>query len=86
MDLEKDLAQKRKHASLNLAEWLGFFLLPISPKVGFTNRDDDYTKSELERFEKYGFDKKLSQARTAKVAGFFFWIVITIIVVHFISK
>ena len=50
-------SEKRKNASLTQEEWITFFLLPF-----FTSkprwREDHFSKSELERFEKYGFEKK----------------------------
>ncbi len=70
----KKFQQKRKTEPLTTEEWLTFFILPFfTPKP--IGRNDHFSESELERFEKYGFKEKIKQARKAKFLGVIFWMI-----------
>lgn len=80
----QEYKEKRKEEPLTQDEWFSFFFLPfLTPKPSW--RNDDFSESEYERFEKYGFDKKAKQASEVKILGFLFWLVV-IIVGFVISK
>jgi len=69
---------RRKSQSLTRAEWWSFFILPmVTP--GPLHRDDHFSDSELERFNKYGFEKKIRQAQTVQLLGILFWIILFLI-------
>ncbi|MFY7670033.1 hypothetical protein ACOSP6_02980 [Tenacibaculum sp. MEBiC06402] len=71
--LSEELKQKRKEAPLTNEEWWTFFILPF-----FTTapswRNDDATESEMDRFKKYGFEKKIKQAEKTRILGIIFWL------------
>ncbi len=68
----KKFQRERKDKPLTNEEWLSFFILPF-----FTTkprwREDHFTESEMERFEKYGFEKKYRQAEKIRAYGYLFW-------------
>lgn len=71
----KKLQEERKNQSLTHEEWLSFFLLPFfTPKSKW--REDHFSESEMERFNKYGFEKKAREAQKVKTLGVLFWFVI----------
>jgi len=73
-----EFKENRKDESLTREEWLSFFILPfITPRPKW--RNDHFTDSEYQRFEKYGFDKKAKQASEAQTLGIFFWFVLFIV-------
>ncbi len=73
-----EFKENRKGEPLTREEWISFFFLPFfTPKPRW--RNDHFSESEYQRFEKYGFDKKTKQASEAKVLGFLFWIVIIVV-------
>ena len=79
-NLEKENEIKRKNASLTHSEWMTFFFLPFfSTSARF--RDDHFSESELERFKKYGFEKKINEAKKAKRFGFIFWTIIILVII-----
>ena len=68
----------RKNEPLTHEEWWSFFLLPFfTPRPLY--RDDHFTIAEMNRFEKYGFDKKLKEAQMVKTLGLLFWYLVFII-------
>ena len=69
--------EKRKNEPLTREEWITFFFIPLTPKPRW--RNDHFSESEFQRFDKYGFDKKTKQASEAKMLGYFFWIIVTIL-------
>ncbi|WP_299550450.1 hypothetical protein [Seonamhaeicola sp.] len=72
-DLEQRNQRNRKTEPLTTEEWLTFFFLPFfTPRPN--HREDHFSESEIERFKKYGFDKKLKQAYRVKTYGYLFWI------------
>ncbi|WP_299334052.1 hypothetical protein [uncultured Psychroserpens sp.] len=73
----KEFQKERKNKPLTREEWLTFFILPFfTPKP--TGRNDHYSESEMERFEKYGFTEKARQANQVKLFGIIFWFVIIV--------
>ncbi|MGB6269480.1 MAG: hypothetical protein WBF67_10775 [Olleya sp.] len=59
---EKNI-KNRKNIPLTKSEWLTFFFFPFR-KIGsfdFMNTDS-FNKVEEDRFEKFGFDKKMKQS------------------------
>ena len=64
----KKFQRERKDKPLTNEEWLSFFILPF-----FTTkprwREDHFTESEMERFEKYGFEKKYQQAQKIRASA-----------------
>ncbi|MHA7831581.1 MAG: hypothetical protein ACX93O_10805 [Flagellimonas sp.] len=73
-----EFKENRKDESLTREEWLSFFILPfITPKPKW--RNDHFTDSEYQRFEKYGFDKKAKQASEVQTLGILFWFVLFIV-------
>ena len=68
----KEFLNERKDKPLTNEEWWSFFILPF-----FTTkprwREDHFTESEMERFEKYGFEKKYRQAEKIRAYGYLFW-------------
>ncbi|TCI84703.1 hypothetical protein [Tenacibaculum sp. M341] len=73
-----EFQQKRKETPLTNEEWFSFFFLPFfTPYHQW--RDDHFTESEMERFKKHGFDKKLKQAEKAKILGIIFWLSIVFV-------
>ena len=73
----KKFQNERKDKPLTNDEWLSFFILPF-----FTTkprwREDHFTESEMERFKKYGFEKKYRQAQKTRAHGYLFWFLIII--------
>lgn len=73
----KEYQNKRKDEPLTYEEWLSFFFLPFfTPRP--RSREDHFSESEMERFEKYGFVKKAEEAKKVKAFGILFWFVIII--------
>ncbi|WP_396635397.1 hypothetical protein [Maribacter sp. R77961] len=71
-------AEKRKDEPLTRDEWFSFFFLPfVTPSPSW--RENHFSASEYERFEKYGFRKKAKQATEVKQLGCLFWAVVIII-------
>lgn len=75
-------AKKRKTMPLTNAEFFTFFFFPVFRKdFGIDNHQ--LNKDENNRFIKYGFDKKLKEAQSARLYGkiFYFGIIILIAVI-----
>lgn len=73
-----EFKEKRKDKPLTREEWISFFFLPfLTPNPSW--RQDHFSESEFQRFEKYGFNKKAKQASEAKMLGFLFWLVVIIL-------
>ena len=74
----QEFKEKRKDEPLTREEWISFFFLPFfTPRPKW--RNDHFSQSEYQRFEKYGFDKKAKQASEVKILGFLFWFIIIIV-------
>ena len=79
MNLEDENKEKRKNASLTVAEWFGFFLLPINMTYRSLFPARDFNDDQENRFATYGFDKKIKQAAIARILGVLFYVLIMII-------
>ncbi|MGC6429608.1 MAG: hypothetical protein ACON5F_01045 [Jejuia sp.] len=74
----KAFQESRKNTPLTTEEWLTFFFLPsFTPRP--KGRDDHFSESEIERFKRYGFEKKFYQAQKVKQYGYVFWFVMVVI-------
>lgn len=74
----KKFQNERKDKSLTIEEWFSFFFLPFfTPKPQW--REDHFSKSESQRFEKYGFEKKARQSETVRALGILFWLIIIVV-------
>ncbi|AEH01575.1 hypothetical protein [Lacinutrix sp. 5H-3-7-4] len=85
MSLEKENTEKRKNASLTNSEALSFFFIPI----GFAKlnrwKNTDFNESEIERFKKFGFERKIKQASEMRIFGMIFYISIAIILAYILK-
>ena len=68
MSLEKENIEKRKNAPLTNSEALSFFFIPI----GFAKlnrwKNTDYNDSEIERFKKFGFERKIKRLKPQTIS------------------
>ena len=82
MRIEQENAEKRKNAPLSNSEALSFFFIPI----GFAKlnrwKNTDFNESEIERFKKFGFERKIKQASEMRIFGMIFYISIAIILAY----
>ncbi|MFD1064393.1 hypothetical protein ACFQ1Q_14160 [Winogradskyella litorisediminis] len=82
---EQENAEKRKNIPLSNAEALSFFFIPI----GFAKinrwKNTDFNESEIERFKKFGFERKIKQASEMRIFGMIFYISIAIILAYLIK-
>ena len=73
---------------LTNAEFFKFFFFPVFRK-GFSYDNQQFNEEEDNRFIKYGFDKKLKDAKSARLYGKIFYfsisIIIALIVKHYSS-
>jgi hypothetical protein len=76
---EKNI-ELRKLKPLTRSEKLSFFFMPFNfgSRIAPTKEFND---TEIERFEKFGFENKLIEERKFKFFGFAFYIVLFIILV-----
>lgn len=70
--------KKRKLESLTTKESLTFFFIPFN---GLAN---GFNESEEKRFEKYGYEKKISQMSTVQGLGRLFYVILFFIIVQII--
>lgn len=82
MSQEEVNKEKRKTISLTTAESLAFFFLPFSFFGPRNKKHNDFNKSELDRFEEYGFYLKIKQAKELTLYGKLFYIAITVIIIY----
>ena len=84
MNLEERNKRKRKTEPLKLIEKFKFFIFPFGFKSNLFPVKD-YNDSEIERFKKYGFEKKYNDAIKFKKMGFIFYFILPIILLLFNS-
>ena len=84
MTEEEKNKRKRKKTPLSFYDKIPFFLFPFGFGSDFFPIKD-FNDSELERFIKYGFEKKYQDAILAKKKGFIFYLIIPIILLLFNS-
>ena len=82
MNLEKENSKKRKKIPLTVSEAVWFFFFPSGFFKLDKSKSTDFNESELERFEKYGYNLKLEQAQKLKKYGILFYISIAIILAY----
>ncbi len=76
---------KRQNDSLTYNEWLTFFLFSFFSSKKTLWENEDFSESEIERFKKHGYQKKLKQAQQTKLFGLIFW-VLMIFLFYFITN
>lgn len=79
MSIEKENIEKRKNASLSNSEALSFFFIPISFAKLNRWKNTDFNESEIDRFKKFGFERKIKQATEMRIFGMIFYISIAIL-------
>ncbi|WP_299128442.1 hypothetical protein [uncultured Winogradskyella sp.] len=77
--------QKRKTIPLKASESLSFFFLPFAFFGTINKKNNDFNKSEIERFKRYGFDLKLKQARELTIFGRIFYMSLIFIIIYLIK-
>ncbi|WP_299106164.1 hypothetical protein [uncultured Tenacibaculum sp.] len=70
---------KRKNTPLTWDEWLGFFLVPVNMSHRSLFPTDDFNDTEVERFKKFNFDKKLKQSYQARILGAIFYFILIVL-------
>ena len=85
MNQEQENAEKRKNAPLSNSEAFSFFFIPI----GFAKinrwKNTDFNESEIERFKKFGFERKIKQASEMRIFGMIFYISVAIILAYLLN-
>jgi len=85
MNLEQENSEKRKNARLSNSEALSFFFIPI----GFAKinrwKNTDFNESEIERFKKFGFERKIKQASEMRIFVMIFYISVAIILAYLLN-
>ena len=85
----KALKDKRATQPLTVSEWIPLFFLPFFIPVPRWRNYDHLSKSEFDRYEKYGFKEKAKAARKVRILGILFWVFIIITAIplyHFLTK
>ncbi|KAA5821203.1 hypothetical protein FPF71_16835 [Algibacter amylolyticus] len=85
MNLEEDNIEKRKHAPLSNSEAASFFFIPIGFAKISKWENTDFNVSEMARFKKFGFERKIKQASEMRLYGMIFYISITILLTYFLG-
>jgi len=77
--------EKRKTEPLTTKEWFTFFIIPVNPNSRLNSKSAN--QIEYERYERFGFEKKIEQADTARIAGvlFYFFIILIAIIIYYIK-
>lgn len=76
---------KRQNDSLTYDEWLTFFLFSFFSSKKTIWENEDFSETEIERFKKHGYQKKLKQAQQTKLFGLIFW-ALMIFLFYFITN
>jgi len=74
LNKEQRNKEKRKNTPLTVDEWFGFFFVPINSSARLFPTKD-FNDSEEDRFEKFGFEKKMKQSLVARFLGIIFYII-----------
>ncbi|GGZ95017.1 hypothetical protein [Algibacter mikhailovii] len=85
MNQELKNTEKRKAEPLTNKEWFTFFIIPVNPNSRLNSKSAN--QIEYERYERFGFKKKMEQADTARIAGvlFYFFIILIAIIIYYIK-
>lgn len=83
LNLEKENKKNRKKIPLTNSEAFTFFFITI----GFfsPNQNNDFNETEIKRFEEYGFNLKIKQARELTIFGRLFYLALIIVVIFLIN-
>ncbi|WP_299113909.1 hypothetical protein [uncultured Winogradskyella sp.] len=84
-NLEQENIEKRKNTPLTASEALGFFFIPISFAKLKRWSNTDFNKAEMERFKKFGFDRKIKEAKDIRKFGLIFYTSIPIILAYLLK-
>ena len=79
MNQELKNTEKRKTEPLTTKEWFTFFIIPVNPNSRLNSKSAN--QIEYERFERFGFEKKMEQVETAQIAGIIFYIFLFIVAI-----
>lgn len=85
MTEEERNKEKRKLIPLTNEESLTFFFIPFPFFGPRSKKNNDFNESELDRFNRFGFDLKIKQAKELTILGRIFYIALFIIVIYFIK-
>ncbi len=85
MNLEKENEEKRKNIPLTNSEALGFFFIPVGFDKWRSFQNTDFNESEMKRFRKFGFQRKIKQANEMRLFGTIFYISIIIIITYLVK-
>lgn len=85
MNQKQENAENRKNASLTNSEAASFFFIPFGFAKIDRRKNTDYNKSELERFKKFGFERKIKQASEMRKFGIIFYISIATILAYLLK-
>ena len=83
LNKELENSEKRKNASLTIEEWLTFFFVPMNFSNPWLNSNTFY-KTERERYEKFGFEKKLRQHEFVRFLGIVFYFFIIVLIINLV--
>ena len=79
MNQELKNIEKRKIEPLTTKEWFTFFIFPVNPNWRLNPKSAN--QIEFERYKKFGFEKKMEQAKTARISGILFYCFIILIAI-----
>lgn len=85
MSLEQKNTEKRKDAPLSNSEAAWFFFIPSGFAKWNRWHNSDHNESEMERFKKHGFDKKIKQANEMRIYGVLFYFALAIVIAGLIT-
>ncbi len=83
-DPEENYKENRKTTHLTREEWLTFFFFPFQSKKSALDTNT-FNKVEEERFQKFGFEKKIKQSAEARACGLAFYILLFSIIVVIVN-
>ena len=82
MNLEERNAEKRKNAPLTNSEAASFFFIPPIYGLAKSLYHPDFNDNEMERFRKFGFERKIKEAQKMRFLGLIFYISLIIILAY----
>lgn len=83
MTEEEKNTELRKHKSLTYDEWFTFFFFPFKnhSSLDKLTGHDTFNEIEEQRFQTFGFDTKLKEAKQARIHGKLFYVFLFIVIV-----
>jgi hypothetical protein len=85
MNPEQENAQKRKNVPLSNSEAASFFFIPFGFAKIYIIKNTDFNNSELERFKRHGFERKIKQASEMRIFGIIFYLSLAIILAFLLN-